>query len=109
MIALAALACLLLYPLWLTDVGFQLSFLAVLALTQSERVAGLLPGRWPRWLRLGLAATLLAEAGTLPVIAGTFGQVPLVGLPANLLAGGSWPCSSRWGSWRGCWDRWPCR
>ncbi|AWT35089.1 DNA internalization-related competence protein ComEC/Rec2 [Deinococcus arenae] len=87
-IALAALACLLLFPLWLTDVGFQLSFLAVLALTQSERVAGRLPGRWPRWLRLGLAATLLAEAGTLPVIAGTFGQVPLVGLPANLLAEG---------------------
>ncbi|GAA5512552.1 ComE operon protein 3 [Deinococcus carri] len=86
-IALAAVACLLPFPLWLLDVGFQLSFLAVLGLTLSGRLAGRLPARWPAWLRLALAATVLAELATLPVIAGTFGQIPLVGLPANLLAG----------------------
>ena len=69
------------------DIGFQLSFLAVLALTLSLKAAGKLPDRWPLWLRLALVATVLAELGTLPVIAGTFGQLPLVGLPANLAAG----------------------
>ncbi|MFC4639031.1 DNA internalization-related competence protein ComEC/Rec2 [Deinococcus hohokamensis] len=86
-IALAAVACLLPFPLWLTDLGFGLSFLAVLALTQSAALAARLPARWPQALRLAVAATLLAELGTLPLIASTFGQVPLVGLPANLLAG----------------------
>ncbi|MFC4427760.1 DNA internalization-related competence protein ComEC/Rec2 [Deinococcus navajonensis] len=86
-ISLAAVTCLLPFPLWLTDLGFQLSFLAVLALTQSASLAARLPGRWPQALRLAVAATLLAELGTLPLIASTFGQVPLVGLPANLLAG----------------------
>ncbi|MBB5365497.1 DNA internalization-related competence protein ComEC/Rec2 [Deinococcus humi] len=87
LMALTALVCLLLFPLWLLDVGFQLSFLAVLALTLSLKAAGKLPERWPLWLRLALVATVLAELGTLPVIAGTFGQLPLVGLPANLVAG----------------------
>lgn len=87
MVALAAVLCLLLFPLWLLDVGFQLSFLAVLGLTLSVRAAERLPARWPRWLRLPVAATLLAELATLPVIASTFGQLPLVGLPANLIAG----------------------
>ncbi|MFC6592480.1 ComEC/Rec2 family competence protein [Deinococcus lacus] len=74
--------------MWLLDLGFQLSFLAVMGLLLSPRLAARLPAAWPEWLRLALAATLLAEAATLPLIAGTFGQVPLVGLPANLLAEG---------------------
>ncbi|KEF33234.1 competence protein ComEC [Deinococcus sp. RL] len=86
-VALAAVACLLPFPLWLLDVGFQLSFLAVLGLTLSGRLAARLPPRWPLALRLALVATVLAELATLPVIASTFGQVPLVGLPANLVAG----------------------
>ncbi|MFB9992917.1 DNA internalization-related competence protein ComEC/Rec2 [Deinococcus oregonensis] len=85
--AFAALACLLPFPMWLLDVGFQLSFLAVLALLLSGKVADLLPRQWPMWIRLALVATVLAELGTLPIIASTFGQIPLVGLPANLLAG----------------------
>ena len=46
--------CLLLYPLWLLDIGFQLSFLAVLGLTLSGRLADRLPEKWPRVLRLAL-------------------------------------------------------
>ncbi|MFC6666239.1 DNA internalization-related competence protein ComEC/Rec2 [Deinococcus radiopugnans] len=87
LLALTAVVCLLLFPLWLLDIGFQLSFLAVLALTLSLKAAGKLPERWPLWLRLALVATVLAELGTLPVIAATFGQLPVVGLPANLAAG----------------------
>ena len=63
-LSLTALGGLTAQPSWLFDVGFQLSYLAVLA----------------------LVATLLAEAATLPVVAGNFHQLPLVGLPANLLA-----------------------
>lgn len=85
-VALAAAVCLLLFPLWLLDIGFQLSFLAVLGLLLSPRAAARLPERWPLWLRLALCATVLAELATLPVIAHNFGQLPLVGLPANLLA-----------------------
>ena len=85
-LGLAATGSLLWHPGWLFDVGFQLSFLAVAGLSLSGRLAGLLPARWPMWLRYGLSATVLAEAATLPVSAGSFHQVSLVNLPANLLA-----------------------
>jgi competence protein ComEC len=60
----------------------------VLGLTLSGRAAAKLPERWPEWLRLALVATVLAEAATMPVVAGNFHQLPLVGLPANLIAEG---------------------
>ncbi len=85
-LTLTALGGLIAQPAWLFDVGFQLSYLAVLGLTLSGRAAARLPERWPQWLRLAVVATLLAETFTLPVVAGNFHQVPLVGLPANLLA-----------------------
>ncbi|WP_407540441.1 ComEC/Rec2 family competence protein [Deinococcus radiomollis] len=85
-LSLTALGGLIVQPAWLFDVGFQLSYLAVLGLTLSGRAAAWLPERWPEWVRLALVASLLAEAATLPVVAGNFHQLSLVGLPANLLA-----------------------
>lgn len=86
-LAFAAIVCLLFFPMWLLDIGFQLSFIAVLALNYSRQLAERLPNAWPQWLRLGLAATLLAQLATLPIIAHHFGQIPLFGsLAANLLA-----------------------
>ncbi|AZI42825.1 DNA internalization-related competence protein ComEC/Rec2 [Deinococcus psychrotolerans] len=85
-LGLAAIASLLYQPAWLFDVGFQLSFLAVLGLSVSNRVAALLPAKWPLWLRLALVATPCAELATLPVVLHTFGQLPLLSLPANLAA-----------------------
>ncbi|MGY2895395.1 DNA internalization-related competence protein ComEC/Rec2 [Deinococcus sp. UYEF24] len=87
-LSLTALGGLAVQPAWLFDVGFQLSYLAVLGLTLSGRAAAWLPERWPEWVRLPLVASLLAEAATLPVVAGNFHQLSLVGLPANLLAEG---------------------
>ncbi|AWN22069.1 DNA internalization-related competence protein ComEC/Rec2 [Deinococcus irradiatisoli] len=87
-LGLAAIASLLYQPGWLFDVGFQLSFLAVLGLSVSARVAALLPERWPLWLRLTLVATPCAELATLPTLLHTFGQLPLLSLPANLAAAG---------------------
>ena len=85
-LGLAAIASLLYQPGWLFDVGFQLSFLAVLGLTLSGKVAALLPERWPLWLRLALVVTPCAEFATLPVVLSTFGQLPLLSMPANLAA-----------------------
>ena len=81
----AGLVSVLWAPGWVFDVGFQLSYLAVLGLTLTPRLEARLPQWWPRWLRLGVAGTVLAEAATLPVIASQFGQVPVVGVVANLL------------------------
>lgn len=85
-LCLTALGGLTSQPAWLFDAGFQLSYLAVLGLTLSGRASAKLPERWPEWLKVPVTATLLAEAATLPVVAGSFHQLPLVGLPANLLA-----------------------
>ena len=85
-LCLTALGGLIAQPAWLFDAGFQLSYLAVLGLTLSGRATTKLPERWPEWLKLPVTATLLAEAATLPVVAGSFHQLSLVGLPANLLA-----------------------
>lgn len=71
-----------------TDVGFQLSFAATAAILA-----------WVPWLtrrlswlpdvltvRTSLATTLAATAGTLPIVALTFGRVSLVSIAANVLA-----------------------
>lgn len=92
LVALVAAGLLVAYPLWLVTLGFQLSFLAVGGLLLLPRVLARLPAAWtrpgpPLWLTGSLAVTLLAQAATLPLVAGSFGGVPLSSLPANLLAG----------------------
>jgi competence protein ComEC len=78
----------------LFDVGFQLSFVAVLSLIilypQLNRVILIIPGQqwWKRILRGGLrvmAVTLAATLGTLPLTAGIFGRVSVIGLVANIV------------------------
>lgn len=77
----------------LGDVGFQLSALAVWGLL----VLGPLFGGWFTWipkffgLRTLFVLTLAAEVATLPVVAYTFGRVPLVGPMTNLVAGYLFP------------------
>ena len=85
-LGLSAIASLLYQPGWLLDVGFQLSFLAVIGLSFSGRVAALLPAAWPLWLRLALVATPCAELATLPIVLHNFGQWPLLGVLSNLAA-----------------------
>lgn len=92
LVALVAAGLLLVFPLWVVTPGFQLSFLAVGGLLLLPRVLGLLPEGWtrpgwPLFLTGSVAVTLLAQAATLPLVAGSFGMVPLSSLPANLLAG----------------------
>ena len=95
-LALAGLLSLTVYPLWIFDVGFQLSYLAVLGIA----FAPALSSRFPEWKRFpqkykwleraikeGLVITLVASVATLPLVAHNFGQVPWVALPANLVCG----------------------
>lgn len=91
LLALIATVTLLAFPLWVLTPGFQLSFLAVAGLTLVPGVMARLPQDWTRpgwrqYLTGGVAVTLLAQAATLPLVAGSFGVIPLAGLPANLLA-----------------------
>lgn len=85
-LALAVAALLLLDPLLLRSVGFRLSCAATAGITL---LAGPIAGRvrGPQVLRDALGVTAAAQVGVAPVLVGTFGSVPLVAIPANLLAG----------------------
>lgn len=86
LLALAVIVLLLVDPLLVRSVGFQLSVAATAAIViGARRMSRLLWG--PPWLRLALAATLCAQAGVLPVQLAVFGSLPLVSIPANVLAG----------------------
>ncbi len=86
LLALAIIVLLLIDPLLVRSVGFQLSVAATAAIVAgTRRIAGLLRG--PQWIRLPLAATLAAQVGVLPVQLAVFGSLPLVSVPANVLAG----------------------
>lgn len=84
-LVLAVLGLLLADPFLLHSIGFLLSCgacagIALLAPLLASRLRG------PPWVRDGLAVTLAAQIGVAPVLLPVFGSVPLVALPANLVA-----------------------
>jgi competence protein ComEC len=84
-LSLAVTVLLLCDPLLVSSLGFQLSVAGAAGIIVGARpIADRLPG--PRALRLPAAVTVAAELATAPVLALTLGAVPLVSLPANLLA-----------------------
>ena len=72
-------------PFLLHSVGFLLSCgaCAGIAVGAAPITRGL---RGPTWFREALGVTAAAQIGVAPVLLTTFGSVPLVALPANLLA-----------------------
>ncbi|MEW6749659.1 MAG: DNA internalization-related competence protein ComEC/Rec2, partial [Candidatus Latescibacterota bacterium] len=92
-LGLAALLIMVLWPVCLSGLSFQLSFGATLAIVGLYRPLGLLfPARWRdpasrrgRWVVLPLCVTVAAQLGTGPLIAHHFQQCAPVALPANLL------------------------
>jgi competence protein ComEC len=83
-IGLAITGLLLVDPLLVRSVGFQLSACAALAIVVVAPPLQLaLPG--PPALREALAVTLAAQIGVAPVLLSTFGPIPVASLPANLL------------------------
>lgn len=84
-LALAVTALLLIDPLLVRSVGFQLSVAASAAIAWwSVPVAARLRG--PRVLREALGVTTAAQLGVAPVLVPRFGGLPVAALPANLLA-----------------------
>ena len=84
-LALAVGVLALVDPLLVWSVGFWLSVGATAGVALlSTRLAALVPG--PDWLALPAGVTLAAQAGVAPVSLLVFGTLPLVSLPANLLA-----------------------
>jgi competence protein ComEC len=84
-LAIAMTGLLLADPFLLRSVGFLLSCGASAGiLLWGEAIARRLPG--PRLLRETAGVTLAAQLGTAPILVPVFGSVPLVALPANLVA-----------------------
>ena len=89
---LTVVVMLLLRPLWLADVGFQLSVSATAGLVVSAGpIETALRQRLPPWLRPdwsapALAVPLAAMLWTLPLQLLHFGVLPLYAIPANMAA-----------------------
>jgi competence protein ComEC len=84
-LGLAVTTLLLVDPLLVGAVGFQLSVAAAAGiLVLAAPLARVLPG--PALVREPLAVTMAAQLGVAPVLIATFGPMPLAAVPANLLA-----------------------
>lgn len=85
MVALAVIGLLLVDPLLVEGLGFQLSVCATVGLLVgvrplAERIRG------PRWVSEALACTIAAQLATAPLLVGLTGGVPAVSTAANVLA-----------------------
>jgi competence protein ComEC len=91
-LGVALVATLAIDPSVAGDVGWQLSFAAVLGILllatpiRSRLVARLGEGRWRRALAEGIAVTVAATLATAPLIALVFEEVSLTSLVSNVLA-----------------------
>ncbi|TXL61849.1 DNA internalization-related competence protein ComEC/Rec2 [Aeromicrobium terrae] len=87
-LAVAIIALLVVDPTLSRSVGFVLSVCATAGILVGTRpLAGRL-GRWmPRWCALAVAVPIAAQLACTPALAAISGQVSLVAVPANVLAG----------------------
>jgi competence protein ComEC len=84
-LVLAMTGLLVVDPFLLHSIGFQLSCGACAGIALlAGPTARVVPG--PRWWRDAVGVTTAAQVGVAPVLLATFGTVPLVSLPANLVA-----------------------
>lgn len=84
--ALAVAALIVIDPLLVHSVGFQLSVAATAGIVLGARpLARLLPG--PEVFSQALAVTVAAQLAVAPLLIVRFGGVPVVSVPANLAAG----------------------
>jgi competence protein ComEC len=84
-LALSALGLLLWQPLFLYDVGFQLTFVATgaIVVAVNRLPSASLPAPW-RWVVAPLVLSVAAFLGTAPILASTFHRLSLIGILANL-------------------------
>ena len=86
LLAAAALAILVVTPEALFQPGFQLSFAAVLAILYLTPKAMWLVRWLPKWGGYAVVGTFAAQLATFPILAYHYGQAPIAGFGANLLA-----------------------
>lgn len=89
-VVFAGLFMLLLNPLLLRlDVGFQLSFLAILGLIYCQPVFNFIFKKVPNFkffpLKTTISATMSAQVFTLPILLYNFGRMPVLSVFANVL------------------------
>ncbi|MDO8503837.1 MAG: ComEC/Rec2 family competence protein [bacterium] len=82
---LSAAVLLLINPLWLFDVGFQLSFAATAGMLAFGSRLNTFLGRVPQFVRGDLATTLSAQIAVFPILLFSFGQVSLISPLVNVL------------------------
>lgn len=86
LLCLTAMSLLLFKPVWLEDIGFQLSFGAaaglVWLLSACQRC---LPAWLPAVISEGAAVTLAAQLGVLPLLVGFFHQLSLISMVSNIV------------------------
>lgn len=81
----SALIMLLIKPVWVTDLGFILSFVATMSLMLFQKKIDLKLKFVPNILREGLSTSLAAQIGVAPIIFATFGQFNLLSPIINAL------------------------
>jgi competence protein ComEC len=86
LLAAAGLAILVVQPEALFRAGFQLSFAAVWAILFLTARGMWAFGWLPRWLAFIVVGTVAAQLATFPILVWHYGQAPVAGLAANLLA-----------------------
>ena len=86
-VSLAGIILLLVDPMYLFDLSFQLSFVSVFAIFMLSPIFEkfFLKLRLGKFISSNLALSLAAQLGTLPLIVNTFGYVSLVSLVVNLI------------------------
>ena len=86
LLSLVAVVLLVVKPLWLFDIGFQLSFAASLGLVYLlPKCKDLFCRVLPEWLGEGLAVTMAAQLAVLPLQLGYFHQLSMISFLSNLL------------------------
>lgn len=96
LLALAVTALVLVDPLLVRSLGFQLSVAATLGiLVIGPRLRAVLPGPAP--VAAAVAVSGSAQLAVAPLLLGSFGGVPVASLPANLLAAPAAALVMTWG------------
>lgn len=87
-LSLAGVLILLVFPLNLFNLGFQLSFMCVFTIiTLANRMTRVLVNRlkFPKWLASSFSISLCVTLGTLPLCANVLGEVSIISVLSNLI------------------------
>jgi competence protein ComEC len=85
LLLMAGTIMLVLNPLWIYDVGFQLSFAATFGIIALQATLNKKLAWAPTYFREAISVTMAAQIFVYPILATTFGQISIISLLTNLL------------------------